>query len=456
MARKRSGGAALKRLLDTATIPIYLVDGQQRIVYCNAACEQWTGLAGDQLQGLRCQYQTADPDTSAQRVATALCPPPSCFQGTHATASVAVTNGRGELVRRTATFLALPTDGGGSGGVLAVLRTLDPSPPDTTEDRQQEALELHAALAIVRHEMGRRYALPQLIGVSPAIRRVRAQIELAMDHSANVLVAGPPGSGREHVARTIYYAEEKRDAGMLLPLSCPILDAELLQTTITAFLQQHAEMQWSDSAGLMLLDVDELAADAQAGLIESLGGAETGVRMIATARASLDGLVVAGQFDAELACELSTLTIQLPPLAGRREDIPLLAQAAVEDWNRQAETTLTGFHADAMDRLLDYPFPGNLDELQTVVATACEAAAGPLIRAEDLPAVVGWAEAETAHPSRTATAIDLDRYLEGIEAELIRRALHEAKGNRSQAARLLSISRPRLLRRIDFFGLGDG
>ena len=144
---------------------------------------------------------------------------------------------------------------------------------------------------------------------------------------------------------------------------------------------------------------------------------------------------------------LGTLTIELPPLKQRREDIPALCQYYVEQFNGRGGRQLSGFSKEALDELVDYPWPGNIEELQRVVTESCGQAKGPWIEPGDLPDALRWAAQEDAHPRRQLQTIDMDAFLEDIENELIRRAMQQVKGNKSQAARLLGITRARLHRR---------
>jgi len=124
----------------------------------------------------------------------------------------------------------------------------------------------------------------------------------------------------------------------------------------------------------------------------------------------------------------------------------------LEDVNAAGGPQFSGFRAEAMDQLVMYPWRGNFDELRTVIQQAARRATSPLIGPNDLPDALHHAARAAAHQRRAPEPIVLDQYLERIEAELIRRALKRSKGNRARAARLLGISRARLLRRIEQLG----
>jgi DNA-binding NtrC family response regulator len=308
--------------------------------------------------------------------------------------------------------------------------------------------QLHQWISRLRRRQSDRYQLSRLLGAGPSMKRVYSQVELAGHSRSSVLIVGPPGSGREHVARTIHYAGEEPSHAPLVPLSCRLLDAELLRTTVTAFVRQCAELETEQAGALLLLEVDQLEAEAQTELAGILAISELGLQPIGTARRRLLDLVVDGAFREDLAFALSTLVIELPALSERREDIPLLAQAFVEEANAEGKQQRSGFTPEALDLLTAYSWPENTDELAAVVRDAHRRAGGPLITAGDLPRKIHLAADVAAHPPAREQSIVLPDFLDRIEADLIERALRQSKGNKAQAARLLGINRPRLLRRL--------
>jgi len=204
---------------------------------------------------------------------------------------------------------------------------------------------------------------------------------------------------------------------------------------------------------LLLHRVDEVSIDLQVELAGFFVRRPTRWRLIATAAESLVELAQRGQFRDDLAATLSTLVIELPPLARRREDLPLLAQLFLEDLNAVERRQLGGFSAAALDLLSHYSWPGNLDELAKTVAEVYRHAMGHEIDVADLPERIRLADQAAAHPRRHEETIVLDEYLGRVERELIRRALARAKGNKARAARLLGMTRPRLYRRMMQLGL---
>ena len=267
-----------------------------------------------------------------------------------------------------------------------------------------------------------------------------------------MLIVGPSGSGKEHVAKAIHYRQAAATAAGLIPLSVTALDAELLLSTLESLLAKAAAGRPDAPGTLLVRDVDQLSPDVQPPLTRLLRG-PTVPRVIATSGRPLAELVAAGAFQADLAALLATLTIELVPLGERIDDLPLLAQLFLEEVNAEGGRQLAGFSPEALDELAGYPWPGNLDELADMVRRAHAAAGESTITPRDLPKRIGLAADAVRWPQRPQQPIDLVQTLEQIETELIQKALERAKGNKSRAAELLGLSRPRLYRRLVQLGL---
>jgi DNA-binding NtrC family response regulator len=327
------------------------------------------------------------------------------------------------------------------------------------------AIDLHEQVAQFRTEAAGRCRADRLVGESPEMRLARAQIEVALQSRRSVLLVGPPGSGRQHVAAAIHYGTDPQfpvseaslslSSGSLVPLSCSLLGAELIRSTLVALTNVDAAGDQPGPRTLLLNDADEVPAAVQSELAAVLAGRSFPLRLIATAGRGLMDLARIGQYSAELAGVLSTITIELPGLAERRRDVPLLAQLFLEEANAQGGRQLGGFTAEALDLLDAYPWPGNVDELVLTVAQAHRQAEGPLIGADDLPERIHLAVDAATYPARAEETIVLDEFLARVETELIERALARAKGNKAQAARLLGMTRPRLYRRLVQLGLEE-
>ena len=385
-------------------------------------------------------------------VAASLCPPPESWNGCRACADVTVLHRSGRLIQQTGEYLPLGTESLTCVGVVAALYGPMTDPP-ACELAESEARTLHQRLMRVRRVLAKEFPSDELIGDSPAMQRVRDQVRLALRGQTNTLVHGPPGSGREPVARAIHYRNAPETAGPLVPLFCALLDAELLQTTIKTMVQQLSDVPDGRAPCLLLLEVDQLPPDAQSELagFMSLPGFE--FYTVATSQQPLSELVAQDRFRSDLACQLSTLVIELPSLAVRPQDVPLLCQFHLEKFNALGGKQFSGLAPEALDELCGYPWPENVDELAEVVEEACERADGPYIQASDLNARIRWSADAAAHPRRTDEPVILDDFLAQVEKELLSRAMAHAKGNKTRAAGLLSMTRARFLRRLEQLGV---
>lgn len=465
MGRRVSRRSVISRLLDEIRSPVYVVRADRRIAYANAALGAWLELDPDAIAGLECQYSVQ----SASPVA-GLCPPPEVFRGGTAAATVWRASLDGQTEYRRGEFVPWVGDPGQGCAVLAVLeveshRSDGPEPAgDRTPTWVTTSVELHHELWRLRGEVANTYALEHLIGRTPAMQRVQQLVRTAAHHPGNVLIVGEAGTGREHVARTIYRCGADPDADVadapqvlapLAVLAAPVLDTELLETTVTTFLRRSAELEEPGLPRLLILDADQLEESVQEALYELLDVHELELRCLSTAGRSLRQAAHENLYHEGLAYALSSLEIELPQLVERREDIPLLVQHFVERWNLDAKRQVQGFTEEALGHFLVYPWSANLRELEQLVEEACRAATAPLITVEQLPFALRAAIDASLFPPQPPQPVSLDAELERVERRAIEEALRYAEGNRAKAARMLEISRARLLRRIDHFQLGD-
>lgn len=441
----------LVELFDASPAPVYLVDDRRRIVYVNSACCKWLGLKAADLLKQRCVYRTPAEAEGPSAAAEALCPPPPSFRGQHRDAVVVWRGAGGVAKYRQARFLALDDGEDESSSVLAILERDDCGAPTLADaaDATRHDAQLHERLQQFRVQMVGRYRVDSLIGVSPQIVKARVQIELAMRVRSHVLIVGPSGVGKDHAAKAIHYGQPR--AGTLVPLSCSVLETNLLRSTLRAAWMRITAGE--SSTTLLLEDIDAMASDAQADLLEMLRADLPRLRVVATSTRSLGELAAVEGLSPQLACAISTLTIELPPLAERLEDLPLLAQAFLEEANAGSARQLAGFSSAALDALAAYHWPLNVDELGELVRESHERATGGEITPQDLPSRLQYAAGAAAHPSKASEAIVLEDFLAQVERELVERALQRAKGNKSKAARLLGMTRPRLYRRLVQLGL---
>lgn len=450
MSTPKSVATALARLFDAAPDPLYVLDQRRTIIFCNEACAEWVGLPAADLIGRRVDYVAGDPDAGPPGMAAGLCPPPAAFAGQAVSGHVSCLSSGGRLLHRRARFVPLRQGEAECEGVVAFVDPVDLHPTELSRDlRGETADQLHVQIQNFRARLAKRHGLEQLIGVTPVMQQVRAQVAVAAETRANVLIIGPSGSGRAHVARSIFYQSTAQRQQRLVPIEAAQPKSDVLRQ---AFQTLAADDEVGPGA-ILLLDADAMPETSQTVLLEMLQTCQRPPRLLVTARESLLQQVERGKFEEALARQLSTIEIELPALAERLEDLPLLAQALLERGNETGGKQLGEITPEALDLLALHKWPGNLDELAEVMLAAHAAAKSHQITVDDLPPRIRHAAHAAAFPPRVEETIALEEFLMQIETELITRALDRASGNKTKAAKLLGMTRPRFYRRLETLGL---
>jgi DNA-binding NtrC family response regulator len=387
------------------------------------------------------------------------------------------------LAHRHAEFIPLGTNKKRSQldpqlyAVLAMLAPIDLSPQEVAAELTgvPTADELHRTIRRFRRDQASRYAIETLVGPSAAIQKVRMQVAAAAISGANALVLGPRGSGRGHVARAIHYCAASDPQARLVPIDCDLLTEDLLRRALDGLQKKHGDAEQPPT--LLLENLDRMSVAHQSYLMNAIRQRAVIARIVATyctrrpdaaAEENAEGTAVVGRegagaqiadttSDPALLHTISTITIRLPPLVDRLEDLPLLAQCFLEACNQSSEKQVGSLRSDALDLLALYTWPGELNQLRETIAAAHRTCHTHEILPTDLPTIVHHASRAATRIRREPERIVLDELLASIEKEAIARALVQAGGNKSEAAALLGMTRPRLYRRLVQLGLGgDG
>lgn len=437
----------LRDLLATSVKPLYAVDSQGRIVFANEPLARWTGRTIDQLIGLVCRYHSEAPAESAAAVAAALCPPPSVFEGQACQQTIHLSGPAGNVLTARARFLPVAVDDAAGHFVLA---TLNESTADDSIKPEDSPLQLHATLQVLRARQAGTKRFSRFLGTSPISRQTRGRLELAVGSQANVLLVGLPGMQTNLTARELV---SESDRGRLLQVvEGAWADAEVLRELFAQIPESRRRSEGTPDT-LLCFDADQLSAEAQLALETELESRAESLRVISTAARSLEELAAEERFRLGLACRLSTLEIHLPSLADCGQDLAIVVQALIEEQNASGEKQVTGFSREALAILAEYCWPGEMQELANLVGEAHRRALGATIIPAELPPRL--VEHARGGPPTTAPAprIDLEEFLAEIETRLLRRALQLNKGNKTKAARMLGMTRPRLYRRLVQRGL---
>ncbi len=361
-------------------------------------------------------------------------------------------------------------------------------------DASQLQQVVNQALAISRlmhvptlvEEGDRPENLPErLVGSGAAMQTVCKQIGRVAPQDVNVLILGESGTGKELVARAMYH-HSRRHQAPFLAINCAAIPESLLESElfghergaftgaerrrIGKFEQCHGGTLFLDEIGDMVPGTQaKILRMLQEGSFERVGGSEAimaDVRVLAATNQDLDALIEQGRFRKDLYYRLRGVTIHLPPLRDRREDIAELAHYFLFRYNRQLGTTVQSISPEAMTLLEAYDWPGNVRELQSVVREALIVSAGPTVRAEFLPVelqarrnvepepdletepvptVDQGALAEFVNAAIACGETDVyRRALEHFDRLLISSALHHTNGQQNRAAEILGLSRATL------------
>ena len=225
MKPRRRRKTTLDAWLNSVITPIYFIDSRRRVRFYNKGCLELTGWTGAEVLGKVCDYHTED--VGADRFLGELCPPPSVFQGTGHSVAAFLTHKSGRELACVQECFPLTNEEGDVEGVLVALSPLEAprkSPQPTSAQRW------HAELASARQIIRKQYPRSSLIAQSPEMKRVVAQIELAVNSSACVWLYGEHGAGLEHLARTIHY-EHATQSRAFVPLECGLLSTIDLKRT---------------------------------------------------------------------------------------------------------------------------------------------------------------------------------------------------------------------------------
>jgi two-component system response regulator HydG len=336
--------------------------------------------------------------------------------------------------------------------------------------RVREEVQRRVELAALEDDLIRRVRFHGMIGRTPAMLDLFSLIRRIAPHFTTALITGETGTGKELVAHALHALSTRHDRPFVT-INCSaivetLFESELFGHTRGAFTgaaEAKAGLFERAHGGVIFLDeIGELPAAVQSKLLRVLEQGEitkvgstqsnrVDVRVIAATNRDLSREVAEGRFRSDLYYRLHVVNLELPPLRDRREDVPLLTRAFIDEFAHQFKRSVRGVTPEAEQALRKYEWPGNVRELRNVLERGCMLAESELLDRQDLvfgPTTAGGAVPVRAPAAPTRPATDIGR-------EELTRALDETGGNVSAAARRLGISRRALYRRLEKFGL-DG
>jgi two-component system response regulator HydG len=341
-----------------------------------------------------------------------------------------------------------------------------------TLERAMEHTRLKEENRMLRESLGRQFDRQNIIGKSPAMIRLLETVAQVAPSEATVLISGESGTGKELIAGAIHFNSLRKD-GPFVKINCAAITETLLESELFghekgaftgADRRKEGRFSQAHRGTLFLDEVSEMSLMMQVKLLRALqerefnrvGGETTiqvDVRVIAATNKNLLEQINAGAFREDLYYRLNVVELAVPPLMKRKEDIPLLAQHFLKMFAAKNQKKIKGFTPQAMDNLIRYNWPGNVRELMNAVERGVVLARSPYLDEADfllLTEPVLSDDEDSASPPDLS--IEGDALLEEIEKTAILKTLEAARGNKSEAARRLGITRKTLHKKLKTYG----
>ena len=307
-----------------------------------------------------------------------------------------------------------------------------------------------------------------IIGKSEKLSKMMSTIEQVAPTKATVLVTGESGVGKELVADALHSLSDRKD-GPFIKVHCASLSANLLESELFghekgsftgAVSQKKGRFELANGGTIFLDEIGEIDANTQVKILrvlqerefERVGGTETihvDVRVVAATNRNLEEEVKKGNFREDLYYRLNVVHIEVPPLRERKEDIPLLLNSFLNEFNSENSKNIEGFTPQARKLLCSYSWPGNIRQLRNSIESAVVLARGKLIDVEDLP------EQVVSHENESKLSIKVGLSLEEAERMFIMSTLDYCGGNKTKASEMLKIGRKTLHRKLEEYGKAD-
>ncbi len=341
-------------------------------------------------------------------------------------------------------------------------------------ERAVQSSALAREVEALRSEVGLRYSFENIVGRSQKMQQVLRTVSLVAPLKTTVLITGESGTGKELIAKALHYHSPRANRP-LITLNCAAIPENLLESELFghergAFTDAHSrklgQFELADQGTIFLDEIGEMQPATQAKILRVLeqgeflrvGGTQpvrVDVRVIAATNRDLSEGIREGRFRSDLYYRLNVVSIHLPPLRERREDIVPLIRHFLARKAHELGVPLKSFTREAMDLLLAYSWPGNVRELENVVERALVLSTQPELGPADLPEYIARQEA-FAHPVQQSVLrgeTSLSEAVDQFEQELIRRALEQAGYNQTRAAQILGTTRRILKYKMDKLGI---
>lgn len=456
---KGGNSRLLARLLDQMDQPMCILDRSGQIVFVNRSMCELADQDATVLVGKYCSWQMAQ-DGPLAAVLTAMAPPAGALDGRIVVRRLMApivfgSDYTGQL------FVPAVSDAGQVEFTWVILGNIDriqsllPTDASTSKKPQPDR-----NLLAIRSRWRTLDGLTALLGTSPAIQLAMQRCQMALTQQCNVMIAGPSGVGKHELANSIFMTRMRHlglnaTLGQCFPVDCRKLDGELIDSMLEIFAGRLTPDLPKVAQQLVLVGVDRISPASLGRVIHWLDVISGSSTVVSTSSVDSTALIGRSEDWAKLTSRLAAIEVVLPEFAVRREDIATLAQQALAEACSAMDRAQLTLARETLEVLQAYSWSGNLRQLRDSMREAVRSAVlTSTIQPNHLPvAIRTFAGAAANSGTADLQPINLDEVLIDIEKVLLRRALKLSPRNRANAARLLGISRPRLLRRIELLGI---
>src|SRR5438874_4351631 len=341
-----------------------------------------------------------------------------------------------------------------------------------TVKRAFQYQDLTQEVEVLRDEISSLVQTERIVGNSPAMQEVYKIVGKVAKADATVLVTGESGTGKELVAEALHYNSTRR-SGPLVKVSCAALPETLLEAELFghekgsftgAMAMRKGRFELADKGTIFLDEIGEITPSVQTKLlrvlqdriIERVGSSvaiKVDIRVIVATNQDLGKLVEQNKFREDLFYRLNVISIHMPPLRDRKEDVPLLVEHFLAKHRYSATAQPAAISEEALNRLIAYEWPGNVRELENVIQRAVVLSRGQIITSRELPFGDHEGDHEEEGEDVSVEKSYFKKSVAQFEKDLIMKALRDANGNRSKAAEMLGIYRRLLYAKIKEYAL---
>ena len=325
--------------------------------------------------------------------------------------------------------------------------------------------ELEIRHSSLQQELNAQASFESIIGKSAEMQRIFQMVRKAADSKASVLITGESGTGKELIANALHNLSPRK-SNPFIKVHCAALSETLLESELFghekgaftgAAARKRGRFELANTGTIFLDEIGEINQNVQIKILrvlqdkrfERVGGEETlevDVRVIAATNRNLEEEIAQGRFREDLFYRLNVVHIQVPPLRDRKDDIPLMLNAFLDEFNRENNKSITGFDSRSRSALYKYDWPGNIRQLRNCVESAVVMCSGNEITLEDLPPTVrGAAESNVIQVPMGVTMAEAEKII-------IQQNLASNQGNKTKTADILGIGRKTLHRKLEEYG----